>query len=213
MLVSSLRRPRALKIAAAIAGLAASLAAVTSIAANASCVLADPPPDLPKPPKHHPIIVKSSVSPPFTQEQTALPAKYVVPVELIDPDTPSFLYEVFVDFDGSDPGQRPYYITTQPVAPTPSTIDGGITPIEFEITTAPPDPSACHRIELLVAFSFDLAAPHTPDAYGADSIVWFYNPSGDPGRCPLYDAGGADGAAPDQQSDVIFMPPPADGGE
>jgi hypothetical protein len=213
MLVSSLRRPRALKVIAAIAGIAASLAAVMSLAANASCVLADPPPDLPAPAKHHPIIVKSSVSPPYTQVLPALPSRFVVPVELIDPNTPSFLYEVFLDYDGSDPGQRPYYVPTQPVQPSPATVDGGITNIEFEIATAPPDPSSCHRLELLVAFSFDLAAPHTPDAYGADSVVWFYNPSGDPGSCPLFDAGGADGAAPDQQSDVIFMPPPPDGGE
>jgi hypothetical protein len=210
MLLSFARRSRSMKVAAAIAALLASAVAMSALA---SCVLADPPPDLPKPPKHHPIIVKASVSPPYTQVLAELPAKLVVPIELIDTDT-SFLYEAFVDYDGSDPRQGPYYVPTKAITPTPATVDGGVTIVEVPLSSSDQalDPSVCHRIEVLVALSFDFQAPHTPDEYGADSVVWFYNPSGDPGGCPRYDAGGADGAFPDVASDVIFVTPPGDGG-
>jgi hypothetical protein len=206
LLLSRSPRYRPIEIAAAMGVALASAAAITS------CVLADPPPDLPKPPKHHPIIVKAAVSPPFTQVLAGLPTKLVVPIELIDQDT-SFIYEAFVDYDGTDPRQGPYYVPPRAITPSPSNVDGGITIVEVPIDSADPqlDPSTCHRIELLVALTFDLQAPHTPDEYGADSVVWFYSPSGDPGACPRYDAGGADGAFPDVATDVIFAPP-FDGG-
>jgi hypothetical protein len=189
-LFASRHRTRTLTIAAVIAGCAATLAAV------ASCVIADPPPDLPALPRHHPIIVKGSVVPPYGAVLAELPSKFVVPIELIDPET-SFEYEVFIDYDGTNPRQPADVAPPGPITPTPSDIDGGIETIEFAIPSTALDPAACHRIELVVALGFDFRFPHTPDANGADSIVWLYNPSGDPGSCPRYDAGGTDGAFPD----------------
>jgi len=168
------------------------------LAVAASCVLSDPPPDLVKAQKHHPLIVRSALSPPLNVVLPALPPRFDVTVELIDPNTPSFVYEVFVDYDGANPRAQPDFVPNAPLTPSPGTTDGNRASFNFALAeSSAPDRSACHRIELLVALSFDLSAPHTPDAYGADSVVWFYNPSGDPTRCPLYDAGSADGALPD----------------
>ena len=179
------RRTRTLSVAATIA------ACVAWLVASASCILADPPPELPKPPKHHPIIVKGSVVPPYTRILPELPHSFIVPLEILDPDS-SYFYNVFVDYDPISP--RPADFTSAPQQST--TIDFGLSPVT--------DLSTCHSIELVVALGFDPKSQHTPDSNGADSIVWWYNPSGDPGHCPQYDAGG-DGAFPDQDAG-IFVP-------
>lgn len=190
-----LRRSRTFAAAATFAG------ALASLAAAASCILADPPPDLPKPPRHHPIIVKGSVKPSYTKVLSTLP-NFEVPVELIDPDTP-FSWRVFIDYD---PIAQTPPVQTGDEQPTPATIDGGIQYVDFNITDPAPDPSTCHVIELVVALGFNARSAHTPDSNGADSIVWFYSPTGEPNGCPHYDAGGADGAFPDAEADRIFVP-------
>lgn len=182
------RRTRTLSVAATTA------ACVASLVASASCILADPPPELPKPPKHHPIIVKGSVAPPYTQKLSELPPTFVVPVELIDPDT-TFAWNVFVDFDPTT-NQQP--VNGRTLTPNPADVDGGVTPVDFSLS--PLDPSICHEIQMVVALSFAPTSQHTPDSNGADSIVWFYEPPG----CAAWDGGG-DGAFPDQDSG-LFVP-------
>src|SRR2546428_119104 len=71
--------------------------------AAAACVIADPPPDLPAPPLHHPVIVTGSVNPPTTAVLTEIPRRFDVPVEVLTPDR-EFFYNVFVDYD---PVSRP----------------------------------------------------------------------------------------------------------
>lgn len=180
------RRTRALSVVATMA------ACLASLVASASCILADPPPELPKPVRHHPIIIKGSVAPPYTRVLPELPTSFVVPVEILDPDT-AYFYNVFVDYDPINP--RPADISSRPQTETTLT---------FNLISSAPDPSNCHSIELVVALGFDPKSQHTPDSNGADSILWWYNPSGDPGHCPQYDAGG-DGAFPDQDAG-IFVP-------
>lgn len=182
------RRTRTLSLAATIA------ACVASLAASASCILADPPPELPKPPKHHPIIVKGSVVPPYTNVLPELPPTFVVPVELIDPDT-TFAWNAFVDFD---PTTNPQPVDGKILTPNPADVDGGVTLVEFPIGAL--DTSICHKIQMVVALSFAPTSQHTPDSYGDDSIVWFYSPPG----CAAWDGGG-DGAFPDQDAG-IFVP-------
>ena len=191
------------RTAAIVAACAATLALGSAIAA---CIIADPPPDLPKAPRHHPNILHGAVVPPSTKVIATFPSKFIVPVEVIDPNTP-FVFNVFVDYDPL--GSRESFVLGGSLTPDPSTMDGGVSLVDFSIDA--PDPSSCHVIEFIVALGFNDKSLHTPDQYGGDSVVWFYNPSGDPGACPQYDAGGIDGAAPDVQPDRIFVPP-ADGG-
>jgi hypothetical protein len=151
---------------------------------GAACVIADPAPEVPVPPPHRPTILHGSVVPPDTAILSQFPLSFEVPVELVDPSQ-AFEYNVFVDdvfkFHGS-------------VEPDPTLTDAGIRVIP--VTLSPPDPAFCHVIEFIVALHFEGADPHSPDSTGGDSVAWFYNPSGNPGGCPLYDAGGLDGAFP-----------------
>ena len=103
------RRTRTLSVAATIA------ASIASLVASASCILADPPPELPKPPKHHPIIIKGSVAPPYTRVLPALPSRFVAEVEIIDPDT-TYFYNVFIDYDPINP--RPADYASRPQQPS-----------------------------------------------------------------------------------------------
>jgi hypothetical protein len=200
-------RARVVRIQRAAAIVALALATLALASAIAACIIADPPPDLPKAPPHHPNIVHSAVVPPATKVIATFPSKFIVPVEVLDPNTP-FVFHVFVDYDPL--GSRDSFVQTGDKNPDPSTLDGGVSIIDFSIDA--PDPSSCHVIEIIVALGFNNASPHTPNQYGGDSLVWFYNPSGDPGACPQYDAGSIDGAAPDVQPDRIFVPPTDGGG-
>jgi hypothetical protein len=179
-------------------GLKAMAAVVIATCAIGACIVADPPPDIPAPPPHHPTILHGSVVPPTTQvlsDPSAANLTFEVPVELEDPNA-SFEWNVFVDYDphlnlSPSFGRRESPDLTQ--------VDGGVRIIEFSIT--PPDPSSCHVIEFVVALEFSVGSGHTPDQYGGDTVSWFYNPSGDPGGCATYDAGGLDGAVPSEAGD------------
>jgi hypothetical protein len=154
---------------------------------GAACVIADPAPEVPVPPLHRPTILHGSVVPPDTQILSEWPTAtgFVVPVDLVDPSQP-FQYAVFVDdllrFNGS-------------ISPDPTLTDAGIRVVQVNLDppTSPPD---CHRIEFIVARAFNGGDLHTPDSVGGDTVVWFYNPNGDPAGCPTSDAGGLDGAFP-----------------
>jgi hypothetical protein len=187
--------------------------AVVAFSSSTACITA-PPPDLPTPPAHRPTILHESVVPPPDQILAQLPAEFVVPIELEDPNQ-SFEWEVFVDYD---PVQAPNPSIFTPVLPTPDTVDGGIYTVDFPPPIVPqlPDPGRCHRIDFLVAHHFNAASQHTWDSVGGDIVTWLYNPGGSPGGCPVYDAGNLqDGAFPvvDAPPDTLPIVPDTGGGD
>ena len=196
-------RPVRLALVSGIAGSLAMLAA--------SCIVADPPPDIPAPAPHRPTIEHGSVVPPPTQILVDkwtpdLQLTFDVPVELDDP-TSAFEWNVFFDYDRNTNASAAF---GQRVAADQTAVDAGVRLVEFTIGS--PDPTKCHVIEFIVALRFTVESSHTPDAYGGDSVVWFYNPSGDPSGCPAYDAGGVDAAFPDAGDPGPIIVPDAGGG-
>jgi hypothetical protein len=186
-------------------------ASCAAIAGATACVILDPPPDLPDPPVHPPIIISGSVSPPTSRILTAIPASFLVPVEIITPGK-QFFYNVFVDYD---PVLRPQAeIRSAPQEP-PTTLDGGVYAIEFDFTamgTPLDDTSRCHVIEIIVAFGFNERSEHTPDSNGGDTAQWFYSPTGVQGGCVEFGASVIDGAFPDANDGGIIVPPDDGGG-
>jgi hypothetical protein len=189
--------------------IAAGCACAAIAAATSTACITAPPPDLPQAPAHRPTILHDSVVPPPDQILPSLPGEFVVPVQLDDPNE-SFACEMFLDYD---PVQAPDPYFTKQVQPTPDTVDGGIYLVDGIPPTDPaPDPSQCHRIDFLVAHSFDPQSQHAWDSIGGDIVTWIYNPGGSPGGCPVYDAGALqDGAFPpavaDAPPDVLpFVP-------
>jgi hypothetical protein len=178
----------------------AATCAVAGACALAACILADPPPDLPKLAPHAPIILNDSVTPPLNRILLEWPQEFVVPVELLDRQS-SFSWRVFVNYD------PPFHTEIGPFASVdaagnPDLFDGGVTTVRFR--PLQPDPNACNRIEFVVARSFDPQSAHTPDSLGGSSVTWFYDEGG---HCPqsAFD-GSADGAFPDVGSDVLIVP-------
>jgi hypothetical protein len=178
-------------------------ASLAGAAALVACVIADPPADLPPIQHHRPNIVHGATSPSDGRVLSTWPSQFLVPVEIVDP-TSCYQWRVFVDFD---PITNPLEVLDNPdetdgkVCPSLATLDGGVDLVDFSLTP-PSDTTQCHVVEFEVALSFRGASPHTPDSFGSDSVHWFYNPSGDVGACPTYDAGAIDGA----------FPPPPDSG-
>jgi hypothetical protein len=170
-----------------------------------ACIVADPPAELPPPPQLPPSIIEGSVYPPYALVMPSWPPQdpgFDVPVQVSD-TSQQFVWEVFVDFNEI---QSPPPVQTGIERPDPSAYDAGIRQVNFWFPA--PDPSSCHKIEFLVALSFNGADPHTPNPPGASSIVWWYNPTtGDISGCPAYDAGlAADGSFPtDAGSDVVVL--------
>jgi len=174
----------------ALAAAATLFAGVWIVRALSGCIIADTPDELPTLPKFRPTILHGSVVPPANQVLRSFPDKFVVPVELVDPGA-TFQWRAFIDYDpatGTDP------VDNGTSSPDPASSDGGIRPLEISLQS-PSDLGRCHVIEILVALSFrDGNIPqgrqsHTPDAYGGDSVSWFFAPNGDVQRCPTFDAG------------------------
>jgi len=156
-----------------------------------SCILADPPAELPQEPIGRPTILHESVVPPVTRVLREWPREFIVPVD-IDPRA-SFFWRAFLDFD---PRSRAIYDGSPlPVTPDPQSEEGGIRMQEIDLDP-PKDLAACHVLEIVVALHFEEA--HTPSPPGGDTVVWFYSPTGDLSGCPIVDAGAAvlDGAPP-----------------
>jgi hypothetical protein len=163
-----------------------------AIASLASCLTA-PPPDLPALPLHRPTILHDAVVPPSDQVLTELPVDgFVVPVVLEDPNE-FFVWDVFVNYpdDGTSPVTPPGVTI---VTPTPGTTDGGVVTVGFPSPGKDkiPDPSACNRIDFVVAHQFNSSSLHTPDSTGGDVVTWLYSTGGPSACIATYDAG--DGA-------------------
>lgn len=184
--VVRLARPRRRAALLAVAAASWVAAALVSMAA----CLTSPPGDLPTLPLHRPTILHDAVQPPTDQVLSELPSEFVVPVVLEDPNE-FFEYAVFLNY--VDHNSPPKYVT--PVQPTPGTLDGGVTPVTFNVTESDfADPTACNRIEFIVAHEFNQSSPHTPDSTGGDIVTWLFSTGGPAACVETYDAG--DGAFP-----------------
>jgi hypothetical protein len=192
----------------------AAICASVAVATTSACVTV-PPPELPELPVERPTIVHDAVVPPTDQILPALPVEFVVPVELDDP-AESFLWDVFVDYSPcagptSCALENPK-IFPQEVQPTAGTLDGGVYIVSFalsapDLTTAQGGPSACHRIDFLVAHGFNQGSEYTWDSVGGDIVTWFFNAGGGPNGCPVYDAGNVqDGAFPPVEAGADALP-------
>ena len=135
-------------------------AAVSLAVLMAACIVADPPAELPSPPNLPPRIVQGSVYPPPSRVIPALPAEFLVPVELVDPSQ-TFRWEVFVDFDQA---RNELPTSNGTVTPDQTALDAGkrLVPFSLDSKSSSLDPSSCHVIEFLVAVTFEQAYPHTP---------------------------------------------------
>jgi hypothetical protein len=153
-----------------------------------SCVIAEPPSDLPRLPETRPTILRGQVVPSAGSVLGRWPQKFTVPVELIDPKV-TFLYSAFIDYnpatgEGLDPGFPASSEFEQ------GTQDGRVRTLEIPIST--PALDQCHTVEIIVALRLNTTDPrnaHTPLPPGGDSVTWFFSPSGDLSGCPVLDAG------------------------
>lgn len=171
------------------------LALVTSV----SCLIAEPQTDLPTVPTFRPLVVRGSAVPPPNGVLGVYPEQLVVPIELVDPSV-AFKWRVYVDYNPITGAGLEVDGTS-----APSGIPARIRTLEIQ-TVRRTDLDRCHVIEFIVARSFlgefEGKNAHTPNEPGeADSITWFYSPTGDLAGCPVLDAGliprleaGADGA-------------------
>lgn len=156
-------------------------AAGVGLSALASCILADPPPDLPKPPARHPNIIHAKVTPPADRPLGEFPRNgFIVPVELPDP-TRTFEWRVFVDFEE--------FRNPSPVKSGAGGGSAASADTQFVSFSVEGLASGCHRIEFIAALHFDPSIAHAADATGSDSVTWFYTPSGSLAGCTTYDAG------------------------
>lgn len=166
------------------ARLLAFVSAVTVALAAASCLVTDPPGDLPAVPLRAPRILAASVVPPLLAPIASLDpnSSLVIPIEA-DPDE-RLEVRWFVDFDATLNPQPAEVIVVEPQAGAESEVRivtiaiGGI------------DGTRCHSIMVLAAYGFAGASPYTPrppELY--DQAVWFYRPGGSNAACPTYDAG------------------------
>lgn len=175
-----------------------------SLPALISCLIAEPPGDLPRVPRRRPVIVQSSLVPPATLVLGTFPEKLIVPVELADPSV-SFQWSAFVDFNPKT-GQGLVGVDTSTFER--ANLVEGLRMLEIALPQ-PPDLDRCHTIEVVVALELLARSPginaHTPRDPGGDSVTWFYSPTGDPAGCPMLDAG-VDASIPPGG------PPSADGG-
>lgn len=153
---------------------------------------------LPELPETRPTIVRGSAVPSPGRVLRAIPPQFVVPVELLDPNT-SFEWRVFVNYD---PIARKEAVLGDRSDPPVGALDGGVNTVrlvQFSIQPPLADVSLreCYVIEFMVARSFRGTSAHTPDPTGGDTVTWFYNPAGTFEGCPTWegesDAGGDSG--------------------
>jgi hypothetical protein len=176
---------------------------------GAACIIADPPIDLPRPSPRRPTILRDQAVPPTTSVLGFFPDQFVVPVEA-DPSA-TLEWHLFIDYDPLRPPDLPD--GEDQVAPS----DGARRDVVATVNNRSVKVGSCHVIEVLVAAcegpdpqrgcgfeAVGQSGGHSFNAIGGDSIVWFYDPTGDPSGCPTLDAG-LDGAFPDAASDAPLI--------
>ena len=156
-----------------------------------SCVIADPPADLPRLPLSRPTIVRGSVVPSPNEILTVFPTDgFVVWVELSDPAL-DFHWAFFADYNPITGDGLNVPVNESKFSNDPNVQQGRLRKI---VVNAIPltDRDQCHVLELVVALEMlgtGAQFAHTPAEPGGDSVTWFYNPSGDLRGCPSLDAG------------------------
>ncbi|MFO0671485.1 MAG: hypothetical protein U0235_17955 [Polyangiaceae bacterium] len=160
----------------------------------AACVLVDPVPELSKPPRRAPAIVKSTVVPDASRPLLRLPVDFVVEVRVPDPGQDlysrilldgNFARSGFLRGSANNPDLYPIRFTPSDIGLLPASVASG----------------QCHRIDVIVS-SESLDTLRVDPAL-SDQIGWWYVPEGSAG-CGLFDAavlsgddaaadGGADG--------------------
>jgi hypothetical protein len=175
---------------------------LTALAAGTllACIIADPPAQLPAPPVPSPRILRDQVQPPASAILGAFPETFTVPV-LVGSTDQTFLAHLYIDYNENEPGGG---FADEEFSGPEATDAGNVRYIALANSReVPVDPNECHRIEALVATAFyglEGRDGHTPKDPYADSVAWWYSPSGDLRGCPTYDAGTfADAAFPDVQ--------------
>lgn len=152
-----------------------------------SCILIDPPAQLPQLPRKRPVIV--STDPPQGRVLGTFPSTFLVNVEIPDPKE-DIAWQAFIDYDQAPAG------AVDPNAQNvePGVGDAGVRTLSVELK-APVELTRCHTIEVVVAAG-SFVTPHVPSPPGGDIAYWTYSPTGD-SACPGYDAGPfADGSFP-----------------
>jgi hypothetical protein len=142
---------------------------------GAACVLIEPPGELPPLIAQRPVILHQLVVPSSAQILQSWPIDgFTVPIQLAAGST-AVQWQAFVDNEVNKADTIP---RTDPVS------DVVTLPVQLD---RPPDLTACHTIEIMVANRF--VRDHVPDALGGDDVTWFYAPGGSLDRCPVFDAG------------------------
>ena len=167
-----------------------------------SCLLVDPPPDVPLPQSRRPTLLRAEAVPPPSAVLTTLPRQFVVPVEVVDRNV-SFEWRVFVDYDVLEGAQVAY--ETGGVSDPESNADAGNLAVRLVAFSVRSDRFSgsflrCHTIEIVVAERFVGDRDRVYPSGEGDAVSWFYNPAGDLAGCPTFDAG-ADGG-PDADADA-----------
>lgn len=176
-------------------GFAIVCAAGAAIATNTSCILIDPPPDLPVPAVRRPTILRTQANPPADTPLAALlpNGEFDLQLELPDP-TQSVTWAAFLDYGLDDA----FTIDAQNIVGSPNAPD--IVKVFFNLPPQRVAGTQCHYIHFVVALSSAFKNPndlHDTDPNLSDTIDWIYVPGGNPAACTTYDGGGNDGAFPD----------------
>ena len=180
----------------AVRSLTFSLAVAT---AGVACVLVDPVPELQKPPRRAPAVVKTAVFPDSTRPLVSLPSEFIVPVRVPDPGQ-GFYWALFIDWNGrtqvyTDSGYVAGKASNPDLFPLPP-----IRTRDFPQSVLTTD---CHTIEVLVSLA-DVRG-HQADPAVSDSISWWYAPDG-AGACGLFDAAVLDAPLVDADTEAAAAP-------
>ncbi len=164
-----------------------------------ACVLVDPVPELPKPPRRAPAVVKTAVFPDSTRPLVQLPSEFVIPVRVPDPGQ-GFFWALFIDWNG----RSQVYADFGHVAGSTSSPD--LYPLRVLTRDFPPNVQStdCHTIEVLV--SLEDVRSHQSDPALSDSISWWYVPDG-AGTCGLFDAAVLDAPLSSADADADAVTP------
>lgn len=138
--------------------------------------------DVPEFPQRRPVLISSEASPRNSAILREFPTELVVPVELIQVQSP-FQYRVFYDYTSDPLASRAPEVAGTSIHEV-GAAGKGVRVLQVPLPR-PSELSGCVRIELVVAFGFegDISGPaaHAPRAPGGDSLNWVYEAPGSVG--------------------------------
>ena len=190
--------------------LGAVLAPLVVAGGAVSCILADPPPELPTVPPQVPYILRESVVPPADQIFTDWPdggLDLIVPVEVLNP---ILQYQYLLMKDYMTPNSAPAGARYSGALGPPNPDAGGFELVPIIPIEKPLDAN-CHTYSLFVGLSLVPQLSANPEqgftvraSAGSDMVTWTYSPSGGIGTCAAYDAAGLTDSAP-QSTDAADL--------